>query len=53
MNKKNNTVKGSDDNCFKAIVASPKGKEMLEHILKQVLRKDAEKKRCFIIQNWI
>lgn len=49
MNKNNNTVKGSDDNCFKAIVASPKG----EHILKQVLRKDAEKKRCFIIQNWI
>lgn len=42
MNKNNNTVKGSDDNCFKAIVASPKGKEILEHILKHVLRKDVE-----------
>ena len=38
----NNTVKGSDDNCFKSIVASSKGKEILEHILKQVLRKDVE-----------
>ena len=38
----NNAVKGSDDNCFKAIVASPKGKEILEHILEQVLRKDVE-----------
>ena len=35
-------VKGSDDNCFKSIVASPKGKEILESILKQVLRKDVE-----------
>ena len=42
MSKNNNTVKGSDDNCFKAIVASPKGKEILEHILEQVLRKDVE-----------
>ena len=42
MNKNNNTVKGSDDNCFKAIVASPKGKEILEHILKQVLKSDVE-----------
>ena len=40
--KNNNTVKGSDDNCFKSIVASSKGKEILEHILKQVLRKDVE-----------
>ena len=40
--KNNNTVKGSDDNCFKAIVSSPKGKEILEHILEQVLRKDVE-----------
>ena len=38
----NNAIKGSDDNCFKAIVASPKGKEILEHILEQVLRKDVE-----------
>ena len=38
----NNAVKGSDDNCFKWVVASPKGKEILEHILEQVLRKDVE-----------
>lgn len=38
----NNTVKGSDDNCFKSIVASPKGKEILEGILKQVLGKEVE-----------
>ena len=37
-----NTVKGSDDDCFKSIVASPKGKEILEGILKQVLKKDVE-----------
>ena len=36
----NNTLKGSDDDCFKSIVASPKGKEILEGILKQVLKKD-------------
>ena len=33
MNKNNNAVKGSDDNCFKWVVASPKGKEILEGIL--------------------
>ena len=38
----NNTLKGSDDDCFKSIVASPKGKEILEGILKQVLKKDVE-----------
>lgn len=38
----NKMIKGSDDNCFKAIVASPKGKEILESILKQVLKKDVE-----------
>ena len=38
----NNAEKGSDDNCFKWVVASPKGKEILEHILEQVLRKDVE-----------
>ena len=42
MNKNNNTIKGSNDNCFKWVVASPKGKEILEGILKQVLRKDVE-----------
>ena len=42
MNKNNNAVKGSDDNCFKWVVASPKGKEILEGILKQVLKKDVE-----------
>ena len=42
MSKNNNTVKGSDDNCFKSIVASPKGKEILESILKQVLKSDVE-----------
>ena len=42
MNKNSNTVKGSDDNCFKWVVASPKGKEILEGILKQVLKKDVE-----------
>ena len=39
---RNNRVKGSDDNCFKSIVASHKGKEILDSILKQVLRKDVE-----------
>lgn len=39
MNKK---LKGSDDNCFKSIVYSSKGKEILEYIIMQVLQKDAE-----------
>ena len=43
MSKNNNTVKGSDDNCFKSIVASPKGKEILESILKQVLKSDVNR----------
>ncbi len=38
----NKLVKGSDDNCFKSIVSSTKGKEILENIIGQVLKKDVK-----------